>query len=167
MFYRSAKLLVITEGSACHGFELIGSASDREIFFISRRDNHREIFRRVLSPRSKEFHSYSDAKYIGSAYSVGGSFSPLEHLGLSVINPNDFLYCMRLWGINLSTYWSTDRYNDTIKLEIERYKMNLLDNPNCIYLPQQARMLGDIVEIILKEGPGAILHRDQRNQAPL
>jgi hypothetical protein len=67
---RSVKLppevLVFPEGSACHGTELLGQSALNRCYFISRRETHFDIFRRVLSPRSKEFKSLVQSMPVGS-----------------------------------------------------------------------------------------------------
>ena len=53
--YAHAKILIFPEGSACHGVELLGAAMLDTVILLARREDHMEIFRRVLQPRALDY----------------------------------------------------------------------------------------------------------------
>ncbi len=63
--YRKADVLVFSEGSACHGVELLGALG--EVVLLVRRQNHRAIWQRVLAPRAVIYEEICCEELVGSA----------------------------------------------------------------------------------------------------
>jgi len=74
--YRSATILVFSEGSACHGLELLGEQAVGMCHILERRENHREIFRRVISPRAHEFYQLRGSINLGTRIEKPGGWKP-------------------------------------------------------------------------------------------
>ena len=65
--YRSAKALVFSEGSACHGVELLGAGSLGHCYLIARRqDIAQEFFTKILQPRAERFLVLNANKPLGT-----------------------------------------------------------------------------------------------------
>jgi hypothetical protein len=92
--YRQSCLIVFPEGSACHGTELLGSRALDTVVFISRRQNHLEIFSRVLAPRTNRLLIVPPVHAMGSVLNKWThntiSFLDFEAL-FAVLNEHGFL----------------------------------------------------------------------------
>ncbi|WP_158322844.1 glycosyltransferase 61 family protein, partial [Acidisphaera rubrifaciens] len=83
--YRSARRVVFPEGSACHGTELLGAGALGECFLLARRQDHIEIFSRVLRPRSRAFRVFEFGITLGSLLGERGG-TPWWHTGVSLFD---------------------------------------------------------------------------------
>ena len=96
--YRSAETVIFSEGSACHGTELLGQAMLGRCVLLSRRPDHLEIFSRVLRDRSEAFEVFAGNPALGSLVCVEGG-SPLPHAGVSLFDIPRLLDFLRGNGI--------------------------------------------------------------------
>jgi hypothetical protein len=87
--YSQAKIVIFSEGSACHGTELLGKDNFEVCGLLGRRPSHLKIFRNALSPRSREYHDGVVGAYIGSAITRRGENTPLDEFGVSVFCPHE------------------------------------------------------------------------------
>lgn len=82
--YRCASLLVFSEGSACHGLELLGDGLG-EMVLLNRRKDHQGVFRAVLASRARRFHSLNDNFDLGTMVQ-SASGTPYGARGVSLFN---------------------------------------------------------------------------------
>jgi hypothetical protein len=119
--YRRADSVVFSEGSACHGVELLGSKSLGNVHLIERRVNHREIFRRVLEPRSKYYSVFEGTTPLGTVVLGQDRETALEHLGVSILECGAFLdHFQEITGANISAF-SKDLYFQSAFEDFDRY----------------------------------------------
>jgi hypothetical protein len=82
--YRKAKLLVFSEGSACHGTELLGSRSLTHVCMLVRRPEHRDLFQKVLQSRSVRYDEIMASVNVGSVVMHPTLKSPLPNYSQAV-----------------------------------------------------------------------------------
>jgi hypothetical protein len=78
--YRKAQVLVFSEGSACHGAELLGRGMLQQVYMLGRRKDHQEIFRNVLQPRSVSYQSVVFSQPLGYCVLHPLTQEPLGHM---------------------------------------------------------------------------------------
>lgn len=64
--YRKAQALVFSEGSACHGVELLGAGMLGRTFVLIRRPEMRDGLASILQPRSQQIHMLLDTFLLGT-----------------------------------------------------------------------------------------------------
>ena len=116
--YAGAETVVFPEGSACHGTEMLGLGMMGRTVLLSRRPSHREIFTRVLLPRSREFHVFDGASYLGSAWPAG---EPSEHMGVSLFDPAALVAFMRACGVARLEGFDAAAYRDAARADLMQY----------------------------------------------
>jgi hypothetical protein len=146
--YRKAEVLVFPEGSACHGTELLGQSALNRCYFISRRETHFEIFRRVLSPRSKEFKSLVQSMPVGSIAANPSTKEPYMHMGASLFDIGALIHFFRENEIALMNNVNSRDYFDAAEADLMKYfeffvtsRPNLVDNSA---FPQIIRVFSDL-----------------------
>ena len=110
--YRSAKILIFPEGSACHGVELLGKASLGDCYLIARRDDiARSFFSKILEPRSNKFRVISAQKPVGTIVIEPDTQVAATHREVCLYDTKallDFFRCeslASLQGFNESQYY--------------------------------------------------------------
>ena len=90
--YRAAEVVVFAEGSACHGVELLGTEMLGTAIMLARREDHMEVFRRVLQPRSR--------RYVPIPPPAGtmSMFRTLKHLATGTIAYKSLFDTLRAFG---------------------------------------------------------------------
>jgi tetratricopeptide (TPR) repeat protein len=64
--YRKAEALVFSEGSACHGVELLGTGMLDRTYVLIRRKETRNGLASILRPRSRQLHMFVDTFLLGT-----------------------------------------------------------------------------------------------------
>jgi len=118
--YRSAEAIVFAEGSACHGTELLGEESLGDCHLLVRREDHREIFGRVLRTRSRSYHDLSGAITLGTAM-LNPDDSPQSHLGVSLYRTDDLLAYFRGHGLARLAGFDKGEYVTRARADLARY----------------------------------------------
>lgn len=119
--YRKAELVIFPEGSACHGVELLGETMLNRCCLLVRREDHREIFKRVLAPRSREFSCYSGSTSLGAIVLHPASGEPLEHMGVSLLDTEVLTTFIRNTGIARLSTLDRETYFQVADADLSRY----------------------------------------------
>jgi len=112
--YRKADKIIFTEGSACHGVELLGR-NIGECTYINRRASHNEIFKRVLSPRASKFNSLNNNYFLGSLQINNGNL--IERCGITLFH-EESLKCLLKNSFNLI---NLKCYIDAAEFDLQQY----------------------------------------------
>ena len=107
--YHGAETLIFSEGSACHGTELLGRDMINRCLFISRRRDHLDIFRKVLKPRSKEFVLAETSFGLGSIVGKAGE-APASHAGVSLLDVHQLIEIFRTKGFSALSSFKMEKY---------------------------------------------------------
>lgn len=114
-YYYHARCIVFPEGSACHGVELLGSNSLETVLFLSRRQDHKEVFSRVLAPRSKDFVTLEPRQSLGSV---------LNKLQFNTLNLLDFQFLFEALherGLCDFVKFDVEQYIETCETDFMRH----------------------------------------------
>jgi hypothetical protein len=93
--YRRAHELVFSEGSACHGTELLGEKMLGRTFVLVRRIEVRDDLTRILKPRSQQFQLFSDTLLLGTIAVDNETGSPHTEFSVSLIDLDLFVAFFR------------------------------------------------------------------------
>lgn len=119
--YRKAEVLVFSEGSACHGTELLGSDMLDQAYLLLRRSSHQHIWHDVLKTRA---YRYADAVVsvpLGSCVCHPSSPTPLPNFEQFVFDLEALAQWFRSIGLaELDTLDKTE-YFDRAKEDLERH----------------------------------------------
>jgi hypothetical protein len=113
-FYRRARRLIFSEGSALHALQLLGHI-DADIIVLARRPRSR-MAAASLRPRARSL-SYVQAAR-GVIYGLTASGRPQEPGGVSVLHESRFIAGLRALGVDLTPVWDWQRYNECRDAEI-------------------------------------------------
>lgn len=118
--YSASEVLVFSEGSACHGTELLGEQALNRCYLLVRRADHKDIFSRVLSPRSQHFAIFEDTFYLGSIVGRKGEAVSGYH-GVSVFNCDSLIASLRENRIARLDSFDKSRFLDSVERDMGRY----------------------------------------------
>jgi len=118
--YRSSETVIFPEGSACHGTELLGEKELHRCVFLPRRENHLDIFSKVLRPRSQEYITLSPSLNLGSLVGPRNS-TPTEHTAVSIFDIPKLLEFFRTNKIASFSDFSLSDYFETCENDLSRY----------------------------------------------
>jgi hypothetical protein len=133
--YRRAKVLIFSEGSACHGTELLGSDALGDVFVLLRRASHQEIFANVLRPRARSYAACTMQIPVGSIVARHGSSKPLEEFAVSLFDVDALLAFLRETGIARLPGFRRDTYLECAEADLLRYIENYVVNDSPLFGP--------------------------------
>jgi len=113
-FYRRARRLIFSEGSALHALQLLGHI-DAELVVLARRPWHR-IAAASLRPRARSLRYIRAAR--GVIYGLSASGQPQLPSGVSVLHETRFIAGLRSLGIDVGAFWDRRRYAESRDAEI-------------------------------------------------
>ncbi len=150
--YRSADVIVLAEGSACHGVELLGERSLHHCCILERRPDHREIFRRVLEPRAQSFARFEATIPVGTAVLHPDTGEKLSNFGVSVLDLRQFAGFLAATGIRLAAPLRNSDYADAARAELQDYITYHVEAGSRLVPPHELRALGDTLTRALNTG---------------
>lgn len=115
VLYRNADLVVFPEGSAVHGVELLGAGDLKRVVFIPRRDDHIDIFARVLGPRASEFIA------LPLTHAMGTLLNRWSHVTISILDFEGLFATLREREFLGEVAVDVDRFVDTCELDFMRH----------------------------------------------
>ncbi len=118
--YHRAKILIFSEGSACHGTELLGKGMIDRCLFLARRKDHVDIFSRVLKPRAKDFMLAESSFGLGSIVGKHGD-APAGHAGVSLLDVQRLTAFFRKHDVSPLLNFSMQRYMEAAEEDLARY----------------------------------------------
>lgn len=133
--YLSAENIIFSEGSACHGAELLGADSIGRCLVLTRRASHQEIFSRVLQPRSKEFQSHIVGRDLGTALVRTESNTPLPEFSVSLIDPVVIRQSLEEFGCPITERFDIEAYEHAAQGDLDAYIDHYEKNPSDIITP--------------------------------
>lgn len=113
-FYRRARRLIFSEGSALHALQLLGHV-DAEIVVLARRPWSR-IAAASLRPRARSLRYIRAAK--GVIYGLTASGEPQLPGGVTVVHEGRLIAGLRALGIDIGRFWDSRRYDECRDAEI-------------------------------------------------
>lgn len=113
--YRKAEILVFSEGSACHGVELLGTGSLRRCYLLARRDKTRS-FELVLRPRADEFATSTGHHFLGTMLERK---SPTT--GVTLFDPDELVAFFRANRIAALSNFNRSDYFSAAQRDLQRY----------------------------------------------
>ncbi|MFG1230224.1 glycosyltransferase 61 family protein [Xanthobacter wiegelii] len=128
--YRSAESIIFSEGSACHGVELLGASSLGRTLILNRRHSHEEIFARVLRPRSAEFQSHVIGSDLGTALVRAESKIPLYEFSVSLIDPDLITKIIDEFGYPVPDRFDINQYSQAAEADLYSYIDYFNKNPS-------------------------------------
>lgn len=97
--YRKAECVVFTQGSACHGTELLGRGDLGSVILIPK-SVKAGFFERILAPRARRFAQAGDPNQVGTMYYDASSGFQHIHLGVSLIDFPALVRCLAREGVD-------------------------------------------------------------------
>jgi len=119
--YRRSEVLIFGEGSACHGTELLGSNMLQTCVYLERQPKHREVFRRLLEPRSEVFQALHGAHALGTALGHPHTGDPLDHTGVWVFDVDALLPFLRERGLARLANFQKSAYLAAAQADLDAY----------------------------------------------
>jgi len=119
--YRKAEILVFSEGSACHGVELLGRRMLQQVYMLGRREDHRGIFRNVLHGRSVSYHSEIFSQPLGYCVLNPQTLEPLGHMAQNLFDVKALGTWLHRNRITRNSVPHIDRYLDYARADLERH----------------------------------------------
>jgi hypothetical protein len=119
--YRSSKILVFPEGSACHGLEFFGRNALEECHLLERRASHKDVFGAIFCNRAKVFSTLSGTHCISSCILHPNMDNTLDHLAQCFIPSEVLLRYFRYHGLAQLPHFSKAIYNQTALEDFERH----------------------------------------------
>jgi len=121
-FYRRARRLIFSEGSAVHALQLMGHI-DAEIVVLARRPRS-HMAAASLRPRARSVRYIQASR--GVIYGLTASGRPQEPSGVSVLHESSFIAGLRSIGVDITPYWDWQRYNERRDVEIAAWTAHRL-----------------------------------------
>jgi hypothetical protein len=123
--YTQAEEIIFCEGSACHGCELFGRRMLGRVFLLAKREL--ATFKRVLRPRSREFHANHGHHIVGTL-GRNQDGAPLLHLGVHLLKPPLLIQSLHEAGFaDLRSTFSQDAYLEAASADLQAYLRFYLD----------------------------------------
>ena len=116
-FYLAADDIIFCEGSACHGCEFFGPERMNRVFLIGKREVGN--YRRVLAPRSREFHVQSGNHYIGHPLFHDAQF--ISSTGVHMYDLGSLLGFLNLHSLLLQQNFSISAYAACVISDFDVY----------------------------------------------
>lgn len=139
--YAGAKNVVFSEGSACHGTEVLGTAAMGGCILIGRRPSHQEIFSRVLKPRSQSFRNVVAGVDLGTAVARAGSGAPLAEYSVSLVNPPILVDVLKDAGLAPNIAFDVGLYLEEAERDLEAYLAYHDTRPSRLFEPLRSHAL--------------------------
>ncbi|WP_182086071.1 glycosyltransferase family 61 protein [Aureimonas sp. ME7] len=98
--YRKARCVVFTQGSACHGTELMGTGALKNVLLIPK-SIKAGFFERILAPRSHRFATVGQPNQIGTMYYDRNTGFQHIHLGVSLVDLDALRGSLSRFGIDI------------------------------------------------------------------
>ncbi len=118
--YQTSRQAVFLEGSACHGTELLGTASLPETFLLCRRNFTARNFERILRPRAQSFYSCNPTIDIGTIFTSGRGGKILNH-GVVALDPVKLLSFFRAHKLARLDRFSAEAYFACAEQDLNEY----------------------------------------------
>lgn len=130
-YYYKADISIFTEGSACHGTELLGRGMMKNTYLIPRRNTPVVgAFSKLLESRSSSTECLSDCtNYLGSAYARGEDGEALSHKGVSILNVESFIDFFRRNGLANFASFSVNKYISSSLEDLKLYTESAKKDP--------------------------------------
>jgi tetratricopeptide (TPR) repeat protein len=119
--YRKAKELIFSEGSACHGTELLGTEMLGRTFVLVRRMEVCGDLVNVLGPRSKEFGMFIDTFLLGTIVVHPETRHPHTEFGVSLLDIDRFVSYLRDHELASLNDMDIRRYFDAAENDLKAY----------------------------------------------
>ena len=119
--YRRADILIFSEGSACHGVELLGGDMLNRCYLLARRDSHADAFSKVLKSRSKEFNCLKAPQLLGVLAVNPNTKIPYENLAVSVFDVDALVEFFRENQICDLEHFSATKYFEMAEIDLYNY----------------------------------------------
>ena len=156
--YHRAKTLIFSEGSACHGTELLGEGMLNKCIFLARRKDHIEIFGKVLKPRSQDFILADLSFSLGSI--VGGPGNPpAGHAGVSLLDFRRLSNLFREREISPLLNFSMQTYLEAAEEDLSRYCYQTLKRKLITSIDDMAKLYDKFVAARKQIQYDAEMHR--------
>lgn len=120
-FYRKAEVIVFSEGSACHGTELLGPAALKNVYLIQRRPRTGYRFDCVLRPRSLVYERFRFPIFLGTAAMHPFEARRLIEWGVSILDIEPFLSFMKDFGVSKLIGFDRAAYGKATMEDLEAY----------------------------------------------
>jgi hypothetical protein len=127
--YRQARQLIFSEGSACHGTELLGRQL-QHVALLNRRPAPKPgMFRAVLRPRARRYAEFLGNPFVG-ALPIGPVRPPLAHTGVSVFDVPGLLQFLAAEGLaDLHGRFDLGAYAEAARRDFDAHVAWALQHP--------------------------------------
>lgn len=119
--YRKAEVLVFSEGSACHGTELLGAGMLDQVYLLLRRSSHQHIWHDVLKSRSQDYADEVLSIPLGSCVCHPDLPGPLPNFEQFVFDLDALIRWCRALGIADLHQLDKKAYFDRAALDLEQH----------------------------------------------
>ncbi len=121
-YYQKSEVAIFTDGSACHGTELLGDGMLNQVVLIPRRGGlPAKTFEKVLKPRSRIFHMAADCmEFIGTPFVLANG-RPAIHRGASLIDIDEIVHFFRSNEIAALPNISVGEYRAAAELDFKKF----------------------------------------------
>lgn len=148
--YRKAECVIFTQGSACHGTELLGRNAMRSVVLLPK-SVKASYFERILAPRSQRFRSAGDPNQVGTMYYAADTGFQHIHLGVSLVDFAALRQTLAAEGIKCSAprRWA---YRVAAARDLRRYVRGATVAKG-LNVPQARRLVASFVRRVFGFGP--------------
>lgn len=150
--YSLSNEVVFSEGSACHGTELLGTSAMGKCSLLGRRRSHSDVFCRVLKPRSECFVYKHCGIEIGTIVHRIGSGAPLNEFAVSLYDPIYLSEIINSIGVDPRHKFDTSKYADYVRRDFKKYVDHHKSKPSPLYYSDNeeyiTQKMGDCIDSI-------------------
>lgn len=119
--YRKARVLVFSEGSACHGTELLGRSAMEETHVLLRRPEMRPAMIDILGERSRRLEIFQDTFLLGTIAVHPQTRQPHSEFAVSLLDIDRFVAYFRERGIARLGTLDVARYLEAAERDLKAY----------------------------------------------
>jgi len=130
--YRKADIVIFAEGSACHGLELLGREVINNCYFIARRKNSIELFKKTLQPRCLELSHLEATDSIGTFLYDKGTNQKHLHLDASLFNIEALMDFCRTNAIAQLNTFNKQKYLSQASRDLMKYFLFNIKNQRAL-----------------------------------
>jgi hypothetical protein len=119
--YRSAETLIFSEGSACHGVELLGRNSLGRVIVLGRRENSVGIFESIFRQRTNEYFQECVSVDVGSVVTRRGGDKPLSEFSVYFFDIPKLVRVLSNENILVTKLFDKTKYMETSDADFLSY----------------------------------------------
>lgn len=150
-YYASADTVVFCEGSACHGAEVLGTRGLNNCVLLGRRQNHLDIFSRILRSRSRTFNGSVCGPDLGPVVGRTVTGEPLPNFSVSLLDPALITHLLRSANVAPAAPFNVPAYIEEAERDLLAHLSYHDQRPSPLYEPLFSREVREKFDIAVGE----------------